>query len=126
MGFTMADSMFYQPMHFTHLLQNVCFDDYNRKERKEEVMRIYDSYKWERQGNFHIEKEEDGARQVYRYNTTKKEIHYLKKRKRNEAEEEEVVEPKVVPFITFEDIKKDLDESPSTTMAKEKDNFVIR
>jgi hypothetical protein len=80
MGFNMTYSIFYEPNHFTHLLQTLSLDDLNRKGRKQEVARVYNSYKWHRQGNFSLEKEEDGEVKTYKYNVTKKDIFYLKKR----------------------------------------------
>lgn len=53
---------------------------------------------------------------------TKKELFYLKKRGNHDSEE--TLEPKVVPFITFEDIKKDLEDLNAPT--KEKEHLVMR
>ncbi len=54
---------------------------------------------------------------------TKKEIFYLKKRS-NQENEDNLIEPKVVPFVTFEDIKKDLDDF--NVPLKEREHLVIR
>jgi hypothetical protein len=52
LGFAMGDSTFYEPNHFTHLLQTQPLDALNRKERKREVLKAYDKYTWKRQGYF--------------------------------------------------------------------------
>lgn len=52
MGFGMTDNTFYEPNHFTHLLQTLPLDSLNRKDRRREVMKVYDKYNWKRQGNF--------------------------------------------------------------------------
>lgn len=109
MGFALADNTFYEPNHFTHLLQTTPLDSFNRKERKKEVLKVYDKYEWQRQGYFTLHTEQEGLPVKYEYNVTKKQLFYLKKRNSQADEEQTIVEPKVVPFITFEDIKKDLD-----------------
>jgi hypothetical protein len=56
MGFSMTYSMFYEPNHFSHMLQTVQLDNLNRYGRKREVKRIYDEYNWQRQGNFSLQR----------------------------------------------------------------------
>lgn len=90
LGFNITDSVFYEPNHFTHLLQTLPLDELNRKERRNEVIKVYDTYKWHRQGHFSIQKEEEGGPKDYYYNVTKKDIFYLKKRKPQNKEEDEV------------------------------------
>ena len=46
-------------------------------------------------------------------------------KKRSQMNVEEDNEPKVIPFITFDDIKKDLDE-PHLNIVKEKEHLVIK
>lgn len=103
----MTDNTFYEPNHFTHLLQTLPLDSLNRKERRKEVLKVYDRYQWQRQGNFTLYTQSEAGTNKFEYNVTKKQLFFLKKRGAG-AESEEMVEPKVVPFITFEDIKKDL------------------
>lgn len=124
MGFNMTYSIFYEPNHFTHLLQTMPLDEFNRQQRKTQVIKTYEQYQWHRQGNFSLKKEEEGEVKEYNYNVTKREIFYLKKRVHNN-EEEDQIEPKVVPFITFEDVKKDLADVYSPSV-KEKDNFAFK
>lgn len=68
----MTDSNYYEPNHFTLLLQTLPLDSLKRNQRKTEVLKIYNQYKWGRQGNFKIEKEEQGVTKSYDYNVTKK------------------------------------------------------
>jgi hypothetical protein len=68
----MTDSNYYEPNHFTLLLQTLPLDSFNRSQRKTEVLKIYNQYNWGRQGNFKIEKELDGVMKSYDYNVTKK------------------------------------------------------
>jgi len=72
MGFSMTFCMFYEPNHFTHMLQTVQLDNFNRKGRKEAVKKTYDEYNWQRQGIFSLQREEEGQVNTYRYNVTKK------------------------------------------------------
>ncbi len=44
MGFGLNDITFYKPNHFTVLLQTLPLDSLNRKERKAEVLKVYDKY----------------------------------------------------------------------------------
>ena len=54
MGFDMEDCTFYEPNHFTVLMQTKPLDSLNRQERKALVLAEYNRYEWKRQGNFSI------------------------------------------------------------------------
>lgn len=56
MGFNMTYSTFYEPNHFTHLLQTLPLDELNRQQRKARVIKEYEQYDWQRQGNFSLKK----------------------------------------------------------------------
>jgi hypothetical protein len=52
MGFNLGDMTFYVANHFTGFLQTNPMDNMNRRKRKEEIMKVYDEYNWNKQGIF--------------------------------------------------------------------------
>jgi hypothetical protein len=102
-------------MHFTRFLQTNPSDDITAPIKKTMIIELYDKLEWQRSGSFKNKSTELGKEEVKEYITTKRKIFYLAKRKsknlHNQSDSKPLSQP---PYISFEDLKKDLDDTIET------------
>ena len=69
-----------EPSHFTNLLQTIPLDDHSRRRRKTEVLRVFDSYEWDRQGVVRVKPQHQRPNHRTEFKVTQNPLFFLKKR----------------------------------------------